>query len=581
MTTPAAQTRLQAAFRTARGYLLQSRHPDGYWEGRLSSSALSTATAMSALALAGQAEDVPLLQAGARWLAATQCADGGWGDTVDSPSNLATTLLVTSALVLAKSGGEDVLAHADAYLTRLAGSTPRSRAAAISAAYGSDRTFAAPILMNSALAGLAPWDAVPGLPFELAVFPHAMYKALRLHVVSYALPALIAVGLLLHRKHPTRNPLLKEFRRLASGRVLAKLLRIQPENGGFLEAAPLTGFVAMSLLPLYGAEHPVARRCLCFLRQSYRPDGSWPIDTNLSVWMTTNAVTALAHAGELAAIDAERTKRWLEAQQYRATHPYTNAAPGGWGWTHLPGGVPDADDTSGAIIALTHLGGSDAIRDGVRWLLQLQNRDGGWPTFCQGWGSLPFDKSSPDITAHAMRALHTVDPAHAAPAIRRAIAAGLRYLQAAQHDDGCWAPLWFGNQLTPAKRNPVLGTARVLHVYADFNTPGQEAHHAVQYLCNTQHAAGGWGGDHHAPASVEETALAVIALRRWLHLAHAEQAYRRGIDYLLERVEDGSWRHATPIGLYFASLWYAEALYPIIWTVEALGSAARLGERRN
>ena len=27
----------------------------------------------------------------------------------------------------------------------------------------------------------------------------------------------------------------------------------------------------------------------------------------------------------------------------------------------------------------------------------------------------------------------------------------------------------------------------------------------------------------------------------------------------------------APIGLYFSSLWYSERLYPLIWTVGALG----------
>ena len=31
---------------------------------------------------------------------------------------------------------------------------------------------------------------------------------------------------------------------------------------------------------------------------------------------------------------------------------------------------------------------------GVTWLLDLQNRDGGIPTFCRGWTNLPFDRSS-------------------------------------------------------------------------------------------------------------------------------------------------------------------------------------------
>ena len=40
------------------------------------------------------------------------------------------------------------------------------------------------------------------------------------------------------------------------------------------------------------------------------------------------------------------------------------------------------------------------------WLIHLQNRDGGWPTFCRGWGALPFDRSGCDLTAHVLRIMH-------------------------------------------------------------------------------------------------------------------------------------------------------------------------------
>src|SRR4029079_14402375 len=39
------------------------------------------------------------------------------------------------------------------------------------------------------------------------------------------------------------------------------------------------------------------------------------------------------------------------------------------------------------------------------WIRDLQNHDGGWPTFCRGWGHLPFDRSGSDLTAHNLRAL--------------------------------------------------------------------------------------------------------------------------------------------------------------------------------
>ena len=133
-------------------------------------------------------------------------------------------------------------------------------------------------------------------------------------------------------------------------------------------------------------------------------------------------------------------------------------------------------------------------------------------------------------------------------------------------------PLWFGNQAAPACHNPVLGTARVLRAYAEVAPSAPEARRAVDYLLHAQHAQGGWGGDAGVPPSVEESALVIIALRHWRELPNVESAWLRGLDYLISRVEDGSWSTPSPIGLYFASLWYSEELYPIIWTVEALGA---------
>ncbi|MHB9132471.1 MAG: prenyltransferase/squalene oxidase repeat-containing protein [Armatimonadota bacterium] len=561
---------LNTALDTAVATLLEMRTSDGYWEGQLSSSALSTATALSALAVADLAEDEELIRDGIAWLAQTQNADGGWGDTTDSPSNLATTLLVVSSLRLCGHQEND---QVTSYLQQTAGNTPQELVSAIRTCYGSDRTFAVPILMNCALAGLIPWDGIPELPFELAVLPHRWYRAFRLHVVSYALPALIAIGLLLAERVPA-GAFRRKWRRLFAGTALKKLAAIQPEHGGFLEATPLTSFVAMSLASLYGADYPVAQRCLGFLRQSVRSDGSWPIDTNLSVWLTTSAVTALGHADRLSSLDKNAVRTWIEAQQYQTVHPYTAAAPGGWGWTHLPGGVPDADDTSGALVALYRLGADQhVLQAGVDWLLGLQNSDGGWPTFCRGWGQLPFDKSSPDITAHALRALRSFDVNAQDMRVQLAIAAGVKYLTSAQTANGAWVPLWFGNQYTPEKTNPVLGTARVLLAWAELDSRSKAVARGVHFLLKAQNADGGWGGAGGIASTTEETALAVSALASCVHHRGAHEALERGAAYLIERIEDGVWRIPTPLGLYFASLWYHEALYPIIWTVEALGKA--------
>jgi squalene-hopene/tetraprenyl-beta-curcumene cyclase len=71
---------------------------------------------------------------------------------------------------------------------------------------------------------------------------------------------------------------------------------------------------------------------------------------------------------------------------------------------------------------------------------------------------------------------------------------------------------------------------------------------------------------------VEETALAVEALAGSEHV----QAAERGAAWLAARVEDGTWREPSPIGFYFAKLWYYERLYPQVWTAGALGKIATL-----
>ena len=51
-------------------------------------------------------------------------------------------------------------------------------------------------------------------------------------------------------------------------------------------------------------------------------------------------------------------------------------------------------------------------------------------------------------------------------------------------------------------------------------------------------------------------------------------AVERGLVWLIDAVESGRFREPSPIGFYFAKLWYFEKLYPLIFTVAALGRAS-------
>ena len=456
-----------------------------------------------------------------------------------------------------------------------------------------------PILTNYALAGLVDWSQVPPLPFEWACLPQQCYRWARLPVVSYAIPALVAIGQARFIHCGPRFPLTRLVRRAAIDRSLRVLERMQPDSGGYLEAVPLTSFVAMSLASTGRVEHRVTREAVRFLRESVRPDGSWPIDTNLATWTTSLATNALS--GDATLQPDETTIDWFLNCQHRVRHPFTGAEPGGWGWTDLSGAVPDADDTAGALLACRHWQSQwhpdrhsqsqwdpalhtrvrAAAELGVQWLLDLQNRDGGWPTFCRGWGKLPFDRSGADLTAHAMRALHAwrdVRPRSTQRALRR----GWSYLQRHQRPDGSWLPLWFGNQDHPDEENPVFGTARVLLAYHELTADAADAaQRGYRWLASVQRADGSWGGGllrdgrpaPNAGGSVEETALALEALVARRQDPALQTPVSKGLQWLTDAVLADRHRESSPIGFYFAKLWYYEKLYPLIFAVAALGRA--------
>src|SRR5439155_16141716 len=248
-----------------------------------------------------------------------------------SISNISTTTLCWAAFGVLPGVDEKyraVVGGAERWLTQHAGGIePGKLVPAIIRRYGKDRTFSVPILTACALSGRlgsgpSAWTWVLSLPFELAALPHQFFAALRLPVVSYALPALISIGQARHFHRHSRNPFAWALRSLTKTHTLDVLEKIQPANGGFLEATPLTSFVVMSLAGSGQLAHPVTQRGLSFLRASVRPDGSWPIDTNLATWMTTLSIDALRGNSLNAVPEEERQKlrSWLLDQQFRQVH---------------------------------------------------------------------------------------------------------------------------------------------------------------------------------------------------------------------------------------------------------------------
>jgi squalene-hopene/tetraprenyl-beta-curcumene cyclase len=577
--------------------LLRSEQNDtGFWRGKLSSSALATAVSIVALKLNGDNSDHLFVNNGLEWLLNHRNADGGFGDTPESKSNVSTSFLCFAAICYCGKSNphtEIALRSVKNYLLQQdINLNNNDIAASVLSYYGKDYTFSVPILSMLIICGVLDKTIarkIPQLPFEFTLLPASWYSLFNLRVVSYAIPALIAMGIFIFKTREKHNPLMRWIRNRSVKPSLNKLESIVPDSGGFLEAIPLTAFVSMCLTASGIGENPVKVKGLEFLRNQQRPDGSWPIDADLSTWVTTLSIKAFGQEinREFSKPEISKLLTHLITIQYKKVHPFNLAQPGGWGWTNLPGSVPDVDDTSGAILALLELYNNDdvvstAIINGCQWLTTLQNKDGGFPTFCKGWGRLPFDSSCADLTGHALLALSkALDLAgdkmtnYLQYSIRQCVARSFGFLWKAQRENGSWKPLWFGNQFTSDQTNPVYGTAKVAIYLADSilcdsldvklkEHIGHLLSMARQYLIQQQNTDGSWGGEADVMGTIEESALAVSAL-----IGFNQESVLKGFQWLESESKSNGLR-SNPIGLYFATLWYDEKLYPLIYYIEAL-----------
>jgi len=162
-----------------------------------------------------------------------------------------------------------------------------------------------------------------------------------------------------------------------------------------------------------------------------------------------------------------------------------------------------------------------------------------------------------------------------------------------QDIEGSWRPLWFGNEGARGQENPTYGTGQVLSGIIEpagrfFPVAAAGIDRGVRWMLRAQNIDGGWGGAVGIASSVEETAVAVGALGKYLvqgrrgglrgtlDLKKVKQAVEAGIEWLVVKTGEGTRFEPAPIGLYFAKLWYFERLYPVIFTVAALEQYAQI-----
>ena len=172
--------------------------------------------------------------------------------------------------------------------------------------------------------------------------------------------------------------------------------------------------------------------------------------------------------------------------------------------------------------------------------------------------------------------------AAALPAARRR---AIRFLVERQSADGAWIPSGSGTSST--LRSSTRSTApagcsarRPRGPRTPTRRPGIAPWAAAPPGSAPPRGDGGFGGGPGLAPSVEETGLALEALVDLVEAGRGEdgdlERIERAARWLVERTDGGRSFPRTPIGLYFAQLWYHEELYPVVFTVSALGAARRL-----
>jgi squalene-hopene/tetraprenyl-beta-curcumene cyclase len=202
----------------------------------------------------------------------------------------------------------------------------------------------------------------------------------------------------------------------------------------------------------------------------------------------------------------------------------------------------------------------------IRWLLDMQSKDGGWGAFDvdNTWRPLSFvpfadhnamlDPTCPDITGRVLEALCAHGYTQSHPAIRKAV----DYLIATQEQDGSWYGRWGVDY--------IYGTFLALRGLQAAGVSDREAYvqRGLEWVRSIQNFDGGWGESCEsykqssyvaAPSTPSQTAWAITAL-----LAGGDTtstSLHDGVDYLIRtQKSDGTWDEELATGTGFPQVFY-------------------------
>ncbi len=269
----------------------------------------------------------------------------------------------------------------------------------------------------------------------------------------------------------------------------------------------LLTLLALAELPAHATE---VSRCVDSLLEFQRPNGGFGFITRMEIFATATAGLGLIGAG------IDRAPLYALGD-FLVSHQQPD---GGWGYA-IGVQQTDLDDTAYCVEFLRALNPTRyrlqlALAEG--YILGMQNRDGGFPTFCRG------NASEVAMTAAALNALAPSRRRH-----RQVFRSAVQYILDNQNPDGTFERSW-----SCAHSNAIFRALLAIQTLADGRSTTEQLdteRRAMSYLRMSQNEDGGWGhliGDDSDPIS---SAYALITLSHF----DGEFTIGRGVDYLVQQ----------------------------------------------
>jgi squalene-hopene/tetraprenyl-beta-curcumene cyclase len=236
--------------------------------------------------------------------------------------------------------------------------------------------------------------------------------------------------------------------------------------------------------------------------------------------------------------------------------------------------VESSDTVEGAKLSMLDIADTTAaLESGLRWLLAMQNKDGGWGAFDRENNreflcKIPFadhnamiDPSTPDLTGRVMESLGRLGfRVGQSVEVDRVVS----YIKREQKADGSWFGRWGVNY--------IYGTWQAITGLTSVGVSSDDSAvvAGVNWFLSHQHPSGGWGESPdsyfeqslsgHGTPTASQTAWALMGL-----IAAGKQndeAVRRGVRFLLDRQrEDGTWYEPEFTGTGFPMVFYLKYHY--------------------